>query len=938
MVLNSNGSRYGFSQFWLNTSISRAYSQDVLDYHNVSRFMLRASRISDQASYMTYSHVKLSKRYDKNVMKVYYYDSRLYEEYFYKVLSARTKEYLRRKFGKTKESFTSKLYFSRSLIIINAKNISENLNKRVLSYYSALRNYNFSDISQNLTSLFLPVSDDFMSSSVDLEALDDSLNKYVLKQYILNKINKLVNPSQIKVNELLGELDSRVGVLYSKYFNTGFNRVANYYHQKLIRNNYFYIFRLRDIRKSIVVLKLLKKGKKLELFIPTVSESENFLRFEYYYYIRNMFGLKPYRKISFKGRGRRKSRKINLAKLRFGTLTRTYCTYKKEDENVNIKSKTVNNNKGAPRFSNPNYKGKNFDPNYHLLSRAEKQALKEKKQRAYEYAVAKAEGRAVKPDASRRVNSFPLKRTFDNVSKYKFENLKTNKPKSNVNVKKVSRPSATYNSPFMAEYRISKELLEESFVEYKPVKANIREKRRQQAYRDREKVERSKLKKENKFVARKESKFKQNLGLESDLDINYDREFYEDEYEDDDVDTIKKDNNESTEISVESTVDLTDFYEMNFENFADERTINETAAYLEIKVDKNKILKKGSSRFKTFSTYVKGDEFTLLEQEESSFKFPLNDLSYYTSIKKLKDDVKNIFIRASDFVTDAADNNGSLIKSKDGFQRILFSKDIQKSKLGRNKIESRHKNRLSLPVENFSFLDALRENFYDDLEKVNFYFNHKILQGYYNELMLKGARSEFITHDYLIDYLRNYYNEISSFIPVKKIEASNEFTVLSGGPVANFEDFKVRLSKHFFNVLNEPMLKYLDYYFSKEIPKILTDKSISNLTYVPKLLEYGNFNAILYARFVARRLKQRFNINETMKVLRNFLRSGYISGYLFVCSGRFSKKQRASIFKYRDGSVPLATFQTPVQHAQDLVRLRYGTCCIKVWVAYTNNK
>jgi ribosomal protein S3 len=55
-----------------------------------------------------------------------------------------------------------------------------------------------------------------------------------------------------------------------------------------------------------------------------------------------------------------------------------------------------------------------------------------------------------------------------------------------------------------------------------------------------------------------------------------------------------------------------------------------------------------------------------------------------------------------------------------------------------------------------------------------------------------------------------------------------------------------------------------------------------------------------------------------------------------VCSGRFSKKQRASIFKYRDGSVPLATFQTSVQHAQDLVRLRYGTCCIKVWVAYTN--
>jgi ribosomal protein S3 len=104
--------------------------------------------------------------------------------------------------------------------------------------------------------------------------------------------------------------------------------------------------------------------------------------------------------------------------------------------------------------------------------------------------------------------------------------------------------------------------------------------------------------------------------------------------------------------------------------------------------------------------------------------------------------------------------------------------------------------------------------------------------------------------------------------------------------------------------------------------------------YTPTLLGYQKLNPILYSRFVARRLKQRFNLFETMKVLKNYLKSDESNGYLFKCSGRFTKKQRASIYKFRNGSVPISTFSVPVHYAYDLVRLRYGTCCIKVWISY----
>lgn len=930
MVLNSNGTRYGFTQFWLNASISRAYSQEVLDYHNISRFVLKVSRISDQTSYMAYSHIKLLKRYDKNVMRVYYYDSRLYEKYFYEVLDARTKGYLRNKLRKAGENFAIKTYFDRSLIVINAINIGKNLNKRISSYYSALRNYNFSDVSQNLTSLFVSAGDDETVLDDDLTMLDNGLNNYILKQYVLNRVNKVVDPNQARINKLIDESDLDIGISHYRNFGTRFTRLVNYRKHRWIKNNYFYAFKLKKLGIGSIVVRLLKKKKKLRklrLILPTSIENNCFLKYEYYYFVRSALGLKAYRKIPY---NKERVGRINSLKRKFGVLKRTYCTYKKEDENnVGVKPRIVN--KSGPKFSNPNYKGKNFDPNYHLLSRAEKQALKEKKQKAFEYAVARSEGRVIKSEATNiapKGSSSP-KQISKNVSRHKSKNLKIEVAK-----KTPPRSSATYNSPFMAEYRINPpELLEENVLEYKSKKSDIRNRRRQQAYRDKEKAERAKSKRKDKFGVRKESsrETRQNLNLESDLDIVYEGEFY------DANNVIKKTTNSSSKIDNKVITSLSDFYETNFDNFNNERMINETASYLESekKAAEKKILKKGSSKFKSFSTYVKGDEFTLLEQEEDDFKFPLRDLPYYTSIKKLKDDIKSVSICTSGFTTSAVNNNGALTEPKNGFQSILFSKNIQKSKFAKRKVELWYKNKAFLPTENFSFLDALRKNFYNNFRETNFYFKHRILQNYYNELMTIGARAEFITHNYLIDYLSSYYDEINYFIPAKRIEASNDFTALAGGPIANLEDFKIRLSRYFFEVLNEPVLSYLNYHFSKEVPKILTDKSINTLIYVPKLLEYGNFNAILYARFVARRLKQRFNINETMKVLRNFLRSGHISGYLFVCSGRFSKKQRASVFKYRDGSVPLATFRTPVQHAQDLVRLRYGTCCIKVWVSYT---
>jgi hypothetical protein len=890
MVLNSNGTRYGFSQFWLNCSTSRAYAQEVLDYHSISRFVLRVSRISDRTSFMAYSHTKVFKLHDKHILRVYYYDSKLYDKYFNKVLRAKTKRYLKYKYRKRGQKFSTLDYFNRSLVVRNIRNISRNLIKRFSSFYSSTHLVSKGNNVQDLAFLFSPIKKSkykFLNENLNHTFLNKLIIDKTLKLLVSNLTSKLLKSNTNKLNKNLILLNnSLVKFNWIKY-----NTVSLALLRKLSLNNM--IFKYLKNRK--LFLTIFKKGNL------RVHET---LKHVKYSYLLSRFSSNSKNQTGTKLFSNNPSNNI----------VRTFCN--KSDDN------------DKPKNSNPNYKGKNFDPNYHLLSKEQKQALKEKKQKAYEYALAKANEKVqIKGKVLR-------KPTPQEIARAERNRLKP-------------YPSGPYNSEFLAPYRITDPAILRSTPNFK----NSYLQKKKNKERDLKKYDN---KRNKSFNTDKSSKLKP----KSNRYNNFEREEVLD-LPDDDVELNtnfkhKSSNKNLTKIKkIEKEYREEPNIKFRIENYKNKKS----SGVIEDNEpnNMNNMKKKGSSLLKTnikkkvksFSSYTRSNaELKTFAKELGEYKYPLKDLTFFEDKKKLENDIKNTFIRVADNFTRNISSVHVSVKSKLPDRFSKFDRKLKKLSLSFDLLNSKHSAVLNsnelTDISHWNEKAYLLENIdnlnLDNSFAVASHFNQKALENYFVDLM-DISRESFIKPEFLAPYLATYYKYLEKQLGLKltRLDTSNQNTNLSGGYFSSYKDLKIKMSKHFFRVLNEPTLSYLNYKFLKEIPLILTEES-NEIVYSPKLLEFGNFNSILYSRFVARRLKQRFHINETMKVLKGFLRSNYLSGYLFVCSGRFSKKQRSSVFKYREGSVPLSSFGTPVQYAYDLVRLRYGTCCIKVWVAYSQNK
>lgn len=78
-------------------------------------------------------------------------------------------------------------------------------------------------------------------------------------------------------------------------------------------------------------------------------------------------------------------------------------------------------------------------------------------------------------------------------------------------------------------------------------------------------------------------------------------------------------------------------------------------------------------------------------------------------------------------------------------------------------------------------------------------------------------------------------------------------------------------------------------------------------------------------------------MNEVKSVLKKELpffniiqRDLQLLGFRLKCSGRFSRKQRASSFSYTVGKVPLSTVTAFVDFSMDSISLRFGACGLKI--------
>ena len=127
------------------------------------------------------------------------------------------------------------------------------------------------------------------------------------------------------------------------------------------------------------------------------------------------------------------------------------------------------------------------------------------------------------------------------------------------------------------------------------------------------------------------------------------------------------------------------------------------------------------------------------------------------------------------------------------------------------------------------------------------------------------------------------------------------------------------------------MLKFSTYRLVRDLPLL---NSANALPYVVSFcsISPNRLTPQLYSRFTVRRLSQRFSLFETIRVLKKYLSNSSLRGYLLRCSGRFTKKQRASVFTFRKGAAPIATVGASVHYYDASVKLKYGACCIKIWI------
>nr|ALG41030.1 ribosomal protein S3 [Acanthamoeba polyphaga] len=173
-----------------------------------------------------------------------------------------------------------------------------------------------------------------------------------------------------------------------------------------------------------------------------------------------------------------------------------------------------------------------------------------------------------------------------------------------------------------------------------------------------------------------------------------------------------------------------------------------------------------------------------------------------------------------------------------------------------------------------------------------------------------------------------------------------------------FKKFKARL---FIVLKKKVILKYsrkLFFLFIKnKILKIYWDnfktlalfylKKFSRLNFLSKIFVIGlskmNVNANIISEFFFIRLTQYYTIWEVLRNINFLFKSlmkgkKLVKGYKITCSGRFSRKQRATYSWKAFGSLAFSTVKSKLDYSYKTIALKYSACTIKVWVRLGKKK
>ncbi len=212
----------------------------------------------------------------------------------------------------------------------------------------------------------------------------------------------------------------------------------------------------------------------------------------------------------------------------------------------------------------------------------------------------------------------------------------------------------------------------------------------------------------------------------------------------------------------------------------------------------------------------------------------------------------------------------------------------------------------------------------------------------------------------IFKYIKGRYNRFTRIVPgmvrnlLELIEENENQRFIK---VINY--FYILLKKWFWLLLINTLLKRFFLYFYKNFREIVFFKLLyffqkKEDLFRKKMLNVDDINIYplaaktlpldLVLRFFDWKMKRFFTINQTVwpflkKVKKT---SRFIRGFFLVGSGRFTKKQRADIKKYKYGKVRLGSYNYRLNHAFSTIRTKYGICGLKFWIniskRHTNHK
>lgn len=115
--------------------------------------------------------------------------------------------------------------------------------------------------------------------------------------------------------------------------------------------------------------------------------------------------------------------------------------------------------------------------------------------------------------------------------------------------------------------------------------------------------------------------------------------------------------------------------------------------------------------------------------------------------------------------------------------------------------------------------------------------------------------------------------------------------------------------------------------------KLPYQRNLSKIKIVLKKLEVSDLNAAVLSKYLAIRLRQRFQLREAlMPMLRHLSNNKYVRGFRIVCAGRFTRKEIALYDLRTYSSVPFSGVTSRLDFSLSEVVLKYSICGIKVWL------